>query len=85
MTTSTIQSEPFPDLAAAEASSRSASPDASARVVLLRALLAGVVALLVMLLPTQPAASRGEIVAAGSTGSLDAAPRRGSGASAHSK
>jgi hypothetical protein len=54
MTRDTLQSKPFPDLAAAEAAPGALPPGA-----LLRALLAGAVALLVLLLPAQVAASRG--------------------------
>ena len=60
MTSDTLQTEPFPDLTAAEAScSHPARPALRAPGALLRALLAGAVALLVLLLPAQPAASRG--------------------------
>jgi hypothetical protein len=52
MTSHTLQPKPFPDLPAAEtSSSRLSSPDASAAGALLRALLAGAIALLVLLLP----------------------------------
>jgi hypothetical protein len=60
MTSDTLQTEPFPDLTAAEPSCSHSPPSgASGRGGLLRALLAGAVALLVLLLPAQPAASRG--------------------------
>lgn len=59
MTSDALQPEPFPDLAA-EASPSRASSDDSAPGPLLRALLAGAVALLVLLLPGQLAASRGD-------------------------
>jgi hypothetical protein len=54
MTRDPLQSKPFPDLVAAEATSGASPPGA-----LLRALLAGAVALLVLLLPAQLAAARG--------------------------
>jgi hypothetical protein len=73
MTTRTMRSEPFPDPAATEASSRAASTEPSTRDALLRVLLAGAVALLVMLLPGQLAASRGEVVVAGAARLLDEA------------
>jgi hypothetical protein len=57
MTSDTLQPKPFPDRTAAEASS--SHPDTSSRGALLRALLAGAAALLVLLLPGQLAASRG--------------------------
>lgn len=57
--TSDLQPPPFPDLTVAEApSSHPSSIDASPPGALLRALLAGAVALLVLLLPAQLAASR---------------------------
>jgi hypothetical protein len=60
MTSDTSQPKPFPGLTAAEASSPHPSPpDASGPGALLRALLAGAAALLVLLLPAQLAASRG--------------------------
>lgn len=60
MTSDTLQTKPFPDLTVAEASSSCpAAAGASAPGTLLRALLAGAVALLVLLLPAQPAASLG--------------------------
>ena len=55
MTSDTLHSKPFPDRTVVEA--RPPEPGASGA--LLRALLAGAVALLVLLLPGQPAASRG--------------------------
>ena len=59
MTSGTTHSEPFADPCALEASSRPSSPEAPAPGTLLRALLAGAVALLVLLLPAELAASRG--------------------------
>jgi hypothetical protein len=60
MTSDTLQPKPFPGRRAAEASSsHPSSPDASGPGALLRALLAGAAALLVLLLPAQLAASRG--------------------------
>ena len=60
MTSEALHTEPFPELRAAEAScANPASSGASGPGGLLRALLAGAVALLVLLLPAQPAASRG--------------------------
>jgi hypothetical protein len=60
MTSDTLEPESFPDLTMAEASSsHPATPGASAPGALLRALLAGAAALLVLLLPAQLAASRG--------------------------
>jgi hypothetical protein len=57
MASDTLQSKTFPDLAAAEVPSpRPASPDAAPSGALLRALLAGAVALLVLLLPAPLAA-----------------------------
>jgi hypothetical protein len=72
MTTRTMQSEAFPDPAATEASSRASSTEPSTRGALLRVLLAGAVALLVMLLPSELAASRGDVVVAGGARLLDA-------------
>jgi hypothetical protein len=61
MTSDTMEPEAFPDLTRADASPpHPAGPGASAPGALLRALLAGAVALLVLLLPAQPAASRGD-------------------------
>jgi hypothetical protein len=74
MTTRTMQSEAFADPAATEASSRASSTEPSTRGALLRVLLAGAVALLVMLLPSQLAASRGDVVVAGGARLLDEAP-----------
>lgn len=59
MTKGTMQSEPFAVPCALEASSRPSSPEAPAPGALLRTLLAGAIALLVLLLPAQLAASRG--------------------------
>jgi hypothetical protein len=60
MTSDTLQTKPFPDLTVAEASSSyPAAAGASAAGALLRALLATAVALIVLLLPAHPAASRG--------------------------
>jgi hypothetical protein len=60
MTSDTLP-KPFPDLSVAEASSSCPmSPGASAPGALLRALLAGAAALLVLLLPAQLGASRGD-------------------------
>jgi hypothetical protein len=57
MTNDSLQPKPFPDVTAAEASS-SYPPDPSGPGALLRTLLAGAVALLVLLVPAQLAASR---------------------------
>jgi hypothetical protein len=70
MTSDSLQPKPFPDLKAAEASTSHASSadalsadalsaDAAVPGALLRALLAGAIALLVLLLPGQLAAARG--------------------------
>ena len=59
MTSDSLQTKPFPDLTVAEASSSYPAAAGSAPGALLRALLASAVALLVLLLPAQPAASRG--------------------------
>ena len=61
MTSDTLHSKPFPDRTAVEA--RSPEPGASGA--LLRALLVGAVALLVLLLPAQLAAARGSDDGAG--------------------
>jgi hypothetical protein len=74
MTTRTMRSEAFPDPAATEASSRASSTEPSTWGALFRVLLAGAVALLVMLLPSQLAASRAEVVVATGAALLDAAP-----------
>jgi hypothetical protein len=64
MTSDSLQPKPFPDLKAAEASTSHASSadalsaDAAVPGALLRALLAGAIALLVLLLPGQLAAAR---------------------------
>lgn len=60
MTSDTLQPEPFPDLAAEVSPSRASSSEDSAPGPLLRALLAGAIALLVLLMPGQLAASRGD-------------------------
>jgi hypothetical protein len=60
MTSGAFESDPFPELGTAEsACSHPPSPGAFGPGSLLRVLLAGAVALLVLLLPAQPAASRG--------------------------
>jgi hypothetical protein len=60
MTRDSLQPKHFPDLEAAEASASHAwSADAAVPGALLRALLAGAIALLVLLLPGQLAAARG--------------------------
>jgi hypothetical protein len=62
MTSDSLQPKPFPDLKAAEAPTSHAdalSADAAVPGALLRALLAGAIALLVLLLPGQLAAARG--------------------------
>lgn len=60
MTSDALHPEPFPDLAAEASPSHPSPSDDPAPGPLLRALLAGAVALLVLLLPGQLAASRGD-------------------------
>jgi hypothetical protein len=82
MTTRTMHSEPFPDPAEASAS-RSPANVASTWGSLLRALLAGAVALFVMLLPGQ-LASRDQAAVLADAASLDGVPvigARGAGES----